>query len=292
MKLNNSNLLTKLVSIAGVTGLGLFMGLPSIANEVLNPHPSIFQQATSNSSQNILTNTQYTSNESAPEAVNNSTKNKKQQQVAQRNTGSGSGSGTLNPRPSIFNEPPYNRGGSSPGGITPSSPPTPETTPPTPGTPITPPPGTGTPSQSPSSGRRSKDLVALAQSNGQFTKLSAALKAAGLTATLQGKGPFTLFAPTDAAFAELPQDAVAELFKPENKEVLVKILTYHVIPGQVLSRDLKSGEVKSVEGSPISIKVDGKNGVMVNDAKVTQPDLKASNGVLHVINKVILPTDL
>ena len=287
MKLNNSNLLTKLVSIAGVTGIGLFIGLPSIANEVTNPHPSIFQQATSNRTQNILANTQYISNESAPEAGNNSNKNEKQQLVAQGNTGSGSGS--LNPRPSIFNEPPYNRGGTTTPETTPS---TPGTEAPTPGTPMVPPPGSGKPSTTPSSGTGSKNLVALAQSNGQFTKLSAALKAAGLTDTLQGQGPFTLFAPTDAAFAELPQDAVAELLKPENKEVLVKILTYHVVSGRVLSRDLKSGEVKSIEGSPISIKVDGKNGVMVNDAKVTQADLKASNGVLHVINKVILPPNL
>ena len=287
MKLNNSNLLTKLVSIAGVAGIGLCIGLPSIANEATNPHPSIFQQATSNRTQNILANTQYISNESAPEAGNNSTKNEKQQMVAQGNTGSGSG--VLNPRPSIFNDPPYNRGRTTTPETTPS---TPGTEPPTPGTPIIPPPGSGKPSTTPSSGTGSKNLVALAQSNGQFTKLSAALKAAGLTDTLQGKGPFTLFAPTDAAFAELPQDAVAELLKPENKEVLVKILTYHVVSGRVLSSDLKSGEVKSIEGSPISIKVDGKNGVMVNDAKVTQADLKASNGVLHVINKVILPPNL
>ncbi len=287
MKPNNSNLRTKLVSIAGVAGIRLFIGLPSVANEVTNPHPSIFQQATSNRSQSILANTQYISNVSAPEAGNNSTNNEKQQQVAQGNTGSGSGK--LNPRPSIFNEPPYNRGGTTSPETTPS---TPGTEPPTPGTPMIPPPGSGKPSTTPSSGTGSKNLVALAQSNGQFTKLSAALKAAGLTDTLQGKGPFTLFAPTDAAFAELPQDAVAELLKPENKEVLVKILTYHVVSGRVLSSDLKSGEVKSIEGSPISIKVDGKTGVMVNDAKVTQPDLKASNGVLHVINKVILPPNL
>ncbi len=116
------------------------------------------------------------------------------------------------------------------------------------------------------------------------------MKAAGLTETLQGKGPFTVFAPTDAAFAELPQDALKDLMKPENKEVLVKILTYHVVQGQVLSTDLKAGEVKSVQGGPISVKLDG--GVTVNDAKVLQPDVKASNGVIHVINKVILPPDL
>ncbi|MBR8839023.1 MAG: fasciclin domain-containing protein [Stigonema ocellatum SAG 48.90 = DSM 106950] len=244
MKLNNSNLLTKLVRIVGVTGVGLLIAFPSGANEYKKP---------------LL--------------------------VVQQN----SGGKVLNPRPSIFNEPPYNRSRTSPGEATPptGTPTTPETTPPT-GTPNTPP----LPSQKPSSSTGSKDLIALAQSNSQFTTLSRALKAAGLTETLKGKGPFTVFAPTNAAFAELPQDAVAELFKPENKEVLVKILTYHVVSGQVLSTDLKSGEVKSIEGSPISVKVDGKNGVMVNDAKVTQADLKASNGVIHVINKVILPPNL
>ncbi len=236
MKLTNSNLLTKLVSIVGATGVALLMSLPSGANEVVNPV-----------------------------------------QVAQQSSGAGGRS--LNPSPSIFNEPPYNRSRTAPG----------ETTPPS-SLPTTPP-GT-TPSYPPSSTTGGKDLVSLTQSNSQFKKLTQALKAAGLTATLKGKGPFTLFAPTDAAFNELPQDALAELFKPENKEVLVKILTYHVVPGEVLSSNLKSGEVKTVEGSPINVKVDPKNGVMVDDAKVIQPDIKASNGVIHVINKVILPPNL
>jgi len=275
----------------GVTSIGLLMGLPSGANEVLNPHSSIFTETPFNRSQTLLANTQ--SSEPASVAVEKNPQPQKQQ-VAQQNSGSGSGGRSLNPSPSIFNEPPYNRSRTAPGEATPpgTTPTPPGTEIPSPGTPITPPPGPGKPLPSPSSGRGSKDVVALVQSNSQLTKLSQALKAAGLTATLKGKGPFTLFAPTDAAFGELPQDAVAELFKPENKEVLVKILTYHVVPSQVLSSDLKSGEVKSVEGSPISVKVDGKNGVMVNDAKVTQADLKASNGVVHVINKVILPPNL
>lgn len=132
----------------------------------------------------------------------------------------------------------------------------------------------------------------MAESNKQFTVLTKALKAAGLVDILQGQGPFTVFAPTDAAFAKLPQDAVQELLRPENKEVLVKILTYHVVPGQVLSNDLKSGEVKSVEGGPISVKVNSPQDVMVNDAKVIQPDIKGSNGVIHAIDNVILPPDL
>lgn len=267
MKLNNSNFLTKLISVLGVTGVGFLFGLPSGANQVVNP------DATHHPSQTVLASTQYS--ESVLPTVTNNLKSNKQQ-LAQQNSGSGGRS--LNPSPSIFNEPPYNRSRTAPGEVTPSSPTTP--------------PGSEKPSSPPSSTAGGRDLVAVAQSNSQFKKLTQALKAAGLTATLKGKGPFTLFAPTDAAFGELPQDALAELFKPENKEVLVKILTYHVVPGQVLSSDLKSGEVKSVEGSPINIKVDGKNGVMVDDAKVIQPDIKASNGVIHVINKVILPPNL
>jgi uncharacterized surface protein with fasciclin (FAS1) repeats len=132
----------------------------------------------------------------------------------------------------------------------------------------------------------------LANANGSFTILIKALAAAGLTDTLQGEGPFTIFAPTDAAFKELPADALRDLLKPENKEVLVKILTYHVVPGKVLSTELKSGEVKSVEGGAINVKVDPKAGVSVNDAKVTQADIQGKNGVIHAIDKVILPPDL
>ncbi len=245
------------------------MGLPSGANEVLNPYSSIVTEATHNRSQTLLANTQ--SSEPGSDAVKKNPQ-LQTQQVAQQN--SGSGGRLLNPSPSIFNEPPYNRSRIAPGETTPT------------------PAGTEKPLPSPSSGRGGKDVVALVQSNGQLKKLAQALKAAGLVETLKGKGPFTLFAPTDAAFGELPQDAVTELFKPENKEVLVKILTYHVVPSKVFSSDLKSGGVKSVEGSPINVKVDGKNGVMVNDAKVTQADLKASNGVVHIIDKVILPPNL
>jgi uncharacterized surface protein with fasciclin (FAS1) repeats len=134
--------------------------------------------------------------------------------------------------------------------------------------------------------------VALAASNDSFKTLTAALKAAGLTETLSGKGPFTVFAPTDAAFAALPQDALQELLKPENKDILVKILSYHVVPGNVTSSDLKSGEVKTVEGGAVNVQVDAAKGVVVNDAKVVQPDIKASNGVIHAIDKVMLPPDL
>ncbi len=134
-------------------------------------------------------------------------------------------------------------------------------------------------------------ILDIASSNQSFTLLTAAVKAAGLTETLSGEGPYTVFAPTDQAFAALPQETVAMLMKPENKAKLQKVLTYHVVPGSVESSTLKPGTVQSVEGAPINVKMmEGK--VMVNDANVTTPDIKASNGVIHVIDKVILPPDL
>ena len=184
------------------------------------------------------------------------------------------GSGVLNPRPSIFNEPPYNRGTRSTPSVTP-----------TPRTPRTTPPGVGTP------GTQNQTLLSLAESSPNFKTLTAALKAAGLTDALQGQNPLTVFAPTDAAFAKLPQDAVRDLLKPENKEILLKLLTYHVVNGTVLSTDLSSGEVQSLEGGAITVKV-GSNGVMVNDANVVQADIKGSNCVIHAIDQVILPPDL
>ena len=205
--------------------------------------------------------------------------------------------GATNPRPSIFNEPPYNRSRTpapTPGAepTTPSAQPSPQTEPTTPA----PSPGTAptTPAPAPGAAQPSNEnVVALAASNDSFKTLTAALKAAGLTQTLSGKGPFTIFAPTDAAFAALPQDALQELLKPENKDILVKILSYHVVPGNVTSGDIKSGEVKTVEGAPVNVQVDSAKAVTLNnEAKVVQPDLKASNGVIHAIDKVMLPPDL
>jgi uncharacterized surface protein with fasciclin (FAS1) repeats len=114
------------------------------------------------------------------------------------------------------------------------------------------------------------------------------VKAAGLVETLQGKGPFTVFAPTDEAFAKLPEGTVASLLKPENKEKLVAILTYHVVPGKVMAADVKTMKAKTVNGKELSLKVeDGK--VTVDDAKVIKTDIAAKNGVIHVIDSVILP---
>jgi uncharacterized surface protein with fasciclin (FAS1) repeats len=134
-----------------------------------------------------------------------------------------------------------------------------------------------------------KDIVDTAVSAGQFNTLAAALGAADLVETLKGPGPFTVFAPTDAAFAKLPAGTVENLLKPENKDQLVAILTYHVVPGKVMAADVvKVDQAKTVNGKMIQMKT-GAGGVMVDDAKVTATDIAASNGVIHVIDSVILP---
>jgi uncharacterized surface protein with fasciclin (FAS1) repeats len=133
-----------------------------------------------------------------------------------------------------------------------------------------------------------KDIVDVAVEAGSFKTLVAAVKAAGLVDVLKGEGPFTVFAPTDEAFAKLPAGTVETLLKPENKDKLVAILTYHVVGAAVKSGDIKPGAVKTVQGQDVKLSlVDG--GVKVNDAKVVAADIMASNGVIHVIDTVILP---
>jgi len=135
------------------------------------------------------------------------------------------------------------------------------------------------------------DIVDTAVKAGSFKTLAKALKAADLITVLKGKGPFTVFAPTDAAFAKVPKATLESLLKPENKGKLVKVLTYHVVPGKVLSKDIKSGPVKTVEGSSLELKLEeGK--VEVNNAYVTKADIVTDNGVIHVIDAVLLPPDL
>ena len=136
-----------------------------------------------------------------------------------------------------------------------------------------------------------KDIVDTAVAAGSFKTLAAALQAAGLVETLKGKGPFTVFAPTDAAFAKLPKGTVEDLLKPENKAKLTAILTYHVVPGNVLAAQvvtMNGQDVKTVNGQTVKIGVAGGK-VTVNGANVTATDVKASNGVIHVIDTVILP---
>ncbi len=133
-----------------------------------------------------------------------------------------------------------------------------------------------------------KDIVDTAVGAGDFTTLVAAVQAAGLVDTLKGEGPFTVFAPTDAAFAALPAGTVEDLLKPENKDKLVSILTYHVVAGKVMSGDLTEGMMApTVQGGEVTITLDG--GAKVNGANVTTADIEASNGVIHVIDAVILP---
>ena len=132
------------------------------------------------------------------------------------------------------------------------------------------------------------DIVDTAVNAGSFETLVAAVQAAGLVETLKGEGPFTVFAPTDEAFAALPEGTVDDLLKPENKDKLTSILTYHVVPGKVMSGDLSDGMMaKTVQGSEVMVKTDPA--VMVDEASVTQADIEASNGVIHVIDKVIMP---
>jgi len=137
-------------------------------------------------------------------------------------------------------------------------------------------------------GAEKKDIVDTAAAAGSFKTLVAAVKAAGLVETLKGPGPFTVFAPTDEAFAKLPKGTVEELLKPENKEKLTAILTYHVLSGKVMAADVKTMEATTVEGSKAMVKVaDGK--VMVDKATVTKTDIEATNGVIHVIDTVLMP---
>ncbi len=133
------------------------------------------------------------------------------------------------------------------------------------------------------------DIVDTAVAAGSFNTLVAAVQAAGLVDTLKGDGPFTVFAPTDEAFAALPEGTVETLLLPENKDQLVSILTYHVVPAKVMSGDIagKRAKVLTVQGDRLS--VNAKNGVKVNGAKVVQADIEASNGVIHVVDEVIIP---
>jgi uncharacterized surface protein with fasciclin (FAS1) repeats len=136
---------------------------------------------------------------------------------------------------------------------------------------------------------KNMDIIHTASAAGSFTTLIAAIDAAGLTETLMGEGPFTVFAPTDEAFAKLPEGTVNDLLKPENKDKLVAILTYHVIPGKVMASDVvKLTSAKTVQGQEVKISVD-MGSVMIDKAKVVKTDIAATNGVIHVIDSVIIP---
>ena len=136
---------------------------------------------------------------------------------------------------------------------------------------------------------KAQDIVDTAIAAGQFDTLVAAVQAAGLVEVLKGDGPFTVFAPTDEAFAALPAGTVDNLLKPENKDQLAAVLTYHVVPGKIMSADIagKTAEVTTVQGSDLS--VNATDGVMVDNATVVAADIEADNGVIHVIDQVVLP---
>lgn len=130
------------------------------------------------------------------------------------------------------------------------------------------------------------DIVDTAKSAGSFNTLVTAVQAAGLVDTLKGPGPFTVFAPTDEAFAKVPKDKLDALLK--DKAALTKVLTYHVVPGKVMAKDVKAGPVKTVEGSSLTVTVKGGT-VMVDNAKVVKTDVVADNGIIHVIDTVLMP---
>lgn len=133
-------------------------------------------------------------------------------------------------------------------------------------------------------------IVEVAAGNEDFSTLVAAVKAAGLVETLQGEGPFTVFAPTNEAFAKLPAGTVEELLKPENKDMLISVLTYHVVAGKVKAGDVvKLKSAKTVQGQNVDIRVTDQNRVIINNALVLSADIEAANGVIHVIDTVILP---
>jgi uncharacterized surface protein with fasciclin (FAS1) repeats len=134
-----------------------------------------------------------------------------------------------------------------------------------------------------------KNIVETAIDAGSFTTLASALTAAGLVETLQGEGPFTVFAPTDEAFAKIPAETLTDLLKPENKEKLAGILTYHVVSGKVMAADVtKLTSAKTVNGQ--EVKIDAASGVKINDATVTTADVETSNGVIHIIDTVLMPS--
>ena len=209
--------------------------------------------------------------------------------------------GVLNPRPSILDECPYNRAAcgdsapsSSPAPLPPSTEPetVPGNVPPLPGTEIpTAPPATipdsgAEETPQPSAETEGEDIISVAASNPSFTMLTKALKAAGLVDILKGDGPFTVFAPTDEAFSKIPSDQLNALLA--DKEALTNVLTYHVVPGKVMAKDVvQLASADTVQGQAISI--DTSSGVMVDQANVVKTDIETSNGVIHVIDSVILP---
>ena len=154
--------------------------------------------------------------------------------------------------------------------------------------------GQTTPTTQPTTTTASNNnVVAVAASDRSFSTLTSLLKATGLAESLQKRGPFTIFAPTDRAFAALPKGTLKKLAQPENQDTLIRILTYHVVPGELIASQLQAGELKTLADRPVNIQIDpAQNQVAVNDASVVQPNIQASNGVIHAVNQVLLPPNV
>ncbi len=150
--------------------------------------------------------------------------------------------------------------------------------------------GETTTESTPTPSASASDIVAVASSTDDLSTLVTAVSAAGLVETLQGEGPFTVFAPTNEAFAALPEGLLDQLLLPCNQDALAQVLTYHVVAGEVMSSDIEPGDVPTVEGQSVTLSTDA--GVMVNDATVVTADVAASNGVVHVIDGVLVPSDV
>lgn len=143
----------------------------------------------------------------------------------------------------------------------------------------------------PNTKSESPTLLEQTASSDQFQTLSAAIEKAGLEVTMAGVGPYTVFAPTDKAFAELPEGTLEELLQPENKEILVQLLGYHITWGKLTRTQLQPGEIKTIGGASLSVRHDGDGKITINNAEITQADIPASNGVIHAVDKLILPPD-
>ncbi|MGB7441766.1 MAG: fasciclin domain-containing protein [Coleofasciculaceae cyanobacterium] len=144
---------------------------------------------------------------------------------------------------------------------------------------------------SPNAIAESPNLLEQTSSRDQFRTLTTVIKKAGLEATMAGVGPYTVFAPTDEAFAELPQGTLEELLQPENKEILVQLLGYHITWGKLTRTQLQPGEIKTIGGASILVRLGTDGTITVNNSKVTQADIPASNGVIHAVDQLILPPD-
>lgn len=267
MKLDTTTLLFNLLGMLGAMSVNNSLVMPVDASETINPDSIIFQEVLYNYSQGFTASNQKPIEEKILVQLSSS----------------------LNYRPSIFDECPYNRDTCN--NRVPDNNPYRKSI-----IDKTKSKNTTTESETlkklPATMNSTRNLVTIAQSNESFSTFTQALKTTGLVEILQEKGPFTIFVPTNEAFAELPQDVLRELLKPSNKKILVEILAYHIISGSIESNNFKTGEIKTIQGDAIKIQII-KNVLTVNNtAEVFTPNIKGSNGIMHIIDKVIIPPSL